>query len=71
MEDKILILDPPFSILDFIANKLFPSSLCLSPSVVPVDCLKRARFTRLVALTLVKKGRDGKYTSGYSNNRSG
>ena len=24
-----------------------------------------------VALTLVKKGRDGKYASGYSNNRSG
>jgi hypothetical protein len=36
-----------------------------------VACLMRAKFSRPTALTLVKKGRDGKYTSGYSNNRSG
>jgi len=36
-----------------------------------VACLMRAKFSRPTALTLVKKGRDGKYTGGYSNNRSG
>src|SRR5882724_8771261 len=44
----------------------FFQSICLPQWLV--SC---AKFSRPTALTLVKKGRDGKYTSGYSNNRSG
>jgi len=53
MEERIAILDPPSSILDFIGR-------FLSVHLFAQRFLKRAKFRWPVALTLVKKGRDGK-----------